>query len=561
VKNGVKKTTIIGVLSVAVATLTLVSTIACGGGSGGGSTGTTTPVTSYAVTYSGNTSTAGTVPLDSGAYQQGQMVTVLGNTGSLVKTGYTFGGWNTKADGSGTTFAAGQTFAMATASVTLYATWTANTTAALEWTWVAGASSLVTTSTYGTKGTAAAGNAPGGRYGAASCSDKNGHGWVFGGQGYDSTGANGYLGDLWKFDGTNWTWVSGSGTSAQAGVYGNKGQAASSTVPGARQGAAICSDKSGNLWLFGGAGYDSAGTFGYLNDLWKFDGTNWTWMSGSNLVWQFNSFGTKGVPAASNVPGWRRYPAAWIDASGNFWLFGGFGNGSATSSAYFYLNDLWKFDGTNWTWVSGANVGDQDGTYGTKGTPAAANTPGARNQAAAATDANGNLWLFGGAGLDSVSAPSAVDLNDLWKFDGTNWTWVSGSSTGYQYGTYGTIGSAATANIPGARWSPALAIDGTGTFWLFGGAGESSTSTFTWLNDLWKFDGTNWTWVSGSNLGNQAGTYGTKGTAAATNIPGGRANLASWMDSGGNLWLFGGEVTVGGGSVSLGFGDLWSIKP
>jgi len=189
----------IGVLSVAVATLTLVSTIACGGGSGGGSTGTTTPVTSYAVTYSGNTSTAGTVPLDSGAYQQGQMVTVLGNTGSLVKTGYTFGGWNTKADGSGTTFAAGQTFAMATASVTLYATWTANMTAALEWTWVGGASSLVTTSTYGTKGTAAATNIPGGRANLASWMDSGGNLWLFGGEvtvggGSVSLG----FGDLWS---------------------------------------------------------------------------------------------------------------------------------------------------------------------------------------------------------------------------------------------------------------------------------------------------------------------------------------------------------------------------
>ena len=37
-----------------------------------------------------------------------------------------------------------------------------------------------------------------------------------------------------------------------------------------------------------------------------------------------------------------------------------------------------------------------------------------------------------------------------------------------------------------------------------------------YLNDLWKYDRTNneWTWVSGSNTVNQAGIYGTKGTAA-----------------------------------------------
>ena len=30
-------------------------------------------------------------------------------------------------------------------------------------------------------------------------------------------------------------------------------------------------DSSGNLWLFGGYGYDSTGQLGYLNDLWQYD--------------------------------------------------------------------------------------------------------------------------------------------------------------------------------------------------------------------------------------------------------------------------------------------------
>jgi len=81
----------------------------------------------YTVTYSGNTSTGGTVPVDSTQYQQGATVTVRGNTGSLVKTGYTFDGWNTQANGSGTPYAANATFAMGSANVTLYAQWTLNT--------------------------------------------------------------------------------------------------------------------------------------------------------------------------------------------------------------------------------------------------------------------------------------------------------------------------------------------------------------------------------------------------------------------------------------------------
>jgi hypothetical protein len=56
----------------------------------------------YKVTYNGNNNTSGSVPTDSTQYT-GQNATVLGNTGSLARTGYTFAGWNTLADGTGTT--------------------------------------------------------------------------------------------------------------------------------------------------------------------------------------------------------------------------------------------------------------------------------------------------------------------------------------------------------------------------------------------------------------------------------------------------------------------------
>ncbi|MFD2408997.1 InlB B-repeat-containing protein [Paenibacillus rhizoplanae] len=82
----------------------------------------------YTVTYSGNGSTGGTVPTDSNPYTKNATVTVLGNTGSLVKTGNTFAGWNTAANGSGTNYAEGATFSMGAANVTLYAQWTANPT-------------------------------------------------------------------------------------------------------------------------------------------------------------------------------------------------------------------------------------------------------------------------------------------------------------------------------------------------------------------------------------------------------------------------------------------------
>jgi uncharacterized repeat protein (TIGR02543 family) len=52
------------------------------------------------------------------------LVTVLDNTGNLVKTGWTFAGWNTAADGTGTDQAVPSDFDMGSSDVTLYAKWT-----------------------------------------------------------------------------------------------------------------------------------------------------------------------------------------------------------------------------------------------------------------------------------------------------------------------------------------------------------------------------------------------------------------------------------------------------
>ncbi len=83
----------------------------------------------YAVTYDGNGATGGSVPVDSLKYAAGKTVTVKPNSGNLAKAGYAHDGWNTVSDGTGTTYSAGQTFAMGGANVTLYAKWKESLTA------------------------------------------------------------------------------------------------------------------------------------------------------------------------------------------------------------------------------------------------------------------------------------------------------------------------------------------------------------------------------------------------------------------------------------------------
>jgi uncharacterized repeat protein (TIGR02543 family) len=77
-----------------------------------------TLIPTYTVTYNGNGSTGGTVPSDATKYTASSTVTVK-TAGTMVKSGYTFAGWNTKADGSGADRAAISTFSMETDNVTL----------------------------------------------------------------------------------------------------------------------------------------------------------------------------------------------------------------------------------------------------------------------------------------------------------------------------------------------------------------------------------------------------------------------------------------------------------
>lgn len=93
--------------------------------------GTATPATNgpvaqtYTIAYNGNGNTSGTVPA-SHTGVVGTNFTTSGNTGTLAKTGYTFGGWNTAADGTGTAYSAAAAIQMPKDGLTLYAVWTAS---------------------------------------------------------------------------------------------------------------------------------------------------------------------------------------------------------------------------------------------------------------------------------------------------------------------------------------------------------------------------------------------------------------------------------------------------
>lgn len=77
----------------------------------------------YTVTYNGNDNTGGSTANSSHTYDTAKALT----TNGFVKIGYTFNGWNTKADGTGTKYTDGQSVKNLTSTnggtVTLYAQW------------------------------------------------------------------------------------------------------------------------------------------------------------------------------------------------------------------------------------------------------------------------------------------------------------------------------------------------------------------------------------------------------------------------------------------------------
>ncbi len=414
-----------------------------------------------------------------------------------------------------------------------------------EWTWMGGPNRVDQPGTYSTQGA----NIPGGRASAQLWMDKSQNVWLFGGVDYQFNRLN----DLWMYSNGEWTWMGGADFVNQTGIYGTLGMPSANNIPGARSNGATWIDASGNLWIFGGGGFDSAGTFGNLNDLWKYSNGEWTWMGGSNVVNQKGIYGSMGTPAATNIPGGRATSVTWTDTSGNVWLFGGNGYDSAGTQGE--LNDLWKYSNGEWTWMGGSNVANQKGIYGTLGTAAASNIPGARDSAVTWTDPSGNVWLFGGFGDDS--AGTLGELNDLWKYSNGEWTWMGGSNVVNQTGIYGTQGTPSASNVPGARDAAVAWVDASGNFWLFGGETAAQTN---FLNDLWKYSNGQWTWMGGSDLIDQPGTYGTVGTPEPSNIPGARRYVVAWIDAQGNLWLFGGRGYDSTGTLGA-LNDLWRYEP
>ncbi len=441
---------------------------------------------------------------------------------------------------------------------------------AQDFTWVHGNNAVNKNGLYGAKGVADATTCPGARSGAATWRDGSGNLWLFSGFGLGAYGSTaGPLNDLWKYNVTTnkWTWMNGSQSTGpnygHPSTYVTMGAFDPANYPCARTFACTWTDNAGNLYLFGGSDHGGTNYYDHRNDLWKYDVSinQWAWINGTNIS-PYSEYGTEGVPDITNVIGGRTSCGTWKDNSGNFWVFGGFGRAANTIGL---LNDLWKYlpSSNMWVWMGGTTYTDEFGEYGSLGVPDPANIPGGRQRPVTWTDNQGNLILFGGNGMGDNSQFTSDNLNDLWVYTLStgNWTWKKGSTNGSGV-VYGTKGVSATANCPGGRNTAVAWKDPTGNLWMFGGRGYDELGYSGQLNDLWKYQAANnsWTWVDGSKVLNQNGTYGTLGVAHPANVPGGRDMHSSWTEPNGTFWIFGGNGRGATGTTSGNLNDLWKYK-
>ncbi len=135
------------------------------------------------------------------------------------------------------------------------------------------------------------------------------------------------------------------------------------------------------------------------------------------------------------------------------------------------------------------------------------------------------------------------------------WTWMKGdSTTAYTTdnidGVYGIQGVFDAANTPPTSYESCNWTDRDGNFWLFGSDYDNG--------DLWEFKPAinQWAWIKGSGMPNPMGVYGVRGIPSPTNMPGGRGwGVGTWVDTAGDLWMFGG---IGQAMVNQGgLNDLW----
>jgi len=321
-----------------------------------------------------------------------------------------------------------------------------------------------------------------------------------------------YLADAWEWDGTSWTQKSFTGG------------------PGARTSHAMAYDPAKQLGvLFGGIGPVSGGGYTLLDDTWEWDGQSWTQKSPATVPW-WSSYplmayaGTAGVMMYVGSGTWRWNGANWTRLSSATV------SGGATKLVYDSTNDQPLLVGTQPTTGYGIQVvyswnGSQWSSIGYQFGPPH------RDYAAIEFSPDGNSILMNGGQRDYGSLDGPELYDDTWQFMGGSWHEWHGSAPPGRFGAglvdqvlrgrvlmFGGNATDGSFLVDTWEWDGATWIErhpttapprryGFGMEYdrardrtvLFGGWDVTCTSPsncqYTFLNDTWEWDGSEWTQV------------------------------------------------------------------
>lgn len=219
-----------------------------------------------------------------------------------------------------------------------------------------------------------------------------------------------------------------------------------------------------------------------LDDFWM--------LSLSNLIWKKID--------SKHIPGKRHGSASWIGKDDCLYMFSGNSLDNIDSNNNLGIgltNEMWKYCESEGKWTNISNAEGHTGRsyVGEFGKESKLNLPGARKLAATWTDLNGNLWMFGGEGLDNQKINILFHrdklLSDIWKFNvkTNSWAFEGGFKEGERHALYGPRGKSSIEYLPGPRYAP--------TFWtynnklyLYGGRGHNANNQTALLSDLWIAD-------------------------------------------------------------------------
>lgn len=256
----------------------------------------------------------------------------------------------------------------------------------------------------------------------------------------------------------------------------------------------------------------STGKHHLLNDVWSFHISTKQFKLQNPGTW----FSRSDLQQTTSVPDGRQH-AAMCGQLDQVVVFGGAGEGGVA------LGDLWIYNTSSGVWQEADNGIDA---------PAG---PGARSHCSVWCYES-SMYVFGGRNVNRDA------FDDMWRLNLSTLTWEELYNGGFNGDDSKMVNY---LSYPVGRNRATTWISG-GILYMFGGSTEFSNTlqhTASLTADLWRYHRKNnlWQLVSDvTRLNQHSGHHAHEDAAQCSNVPGGRVNAASWTDSSGNLWLFGG---------------------